>query len=73
MKSGKSDNNTMKTDIGKAVTGIMIIPVIAEGKSNQVIDLENILIIRGTNRQKTHTPHTHHTHIHIHTHTSTHR
>jgi hypothetical protein len=37
MKNIKSDINSIKPDNGKAVTGIMIIPVIAEGKSNQVI------------------------------------
>jgi hypothetical protein len=37
MKNIKSDINSIKSDTEKAVTGIMIIPVIAEGKSNQVV------------------------------------
>lgn len=36
MKDVKSDINSIKPDNLKAVTGIMIIPVIADGKSNQV-------------------------------------
>ena len=67
MKSTKSDSNTIKTDTGKAVTGMMIIPVISEGKSNQVIELDDSMIIKSTNT------HTHmHTHTHTHTHTCTH-
>ena len=65
MKSTKSDHNTMKMDNGKAVTGIMIIPVIAEGKSNQVIDLDDSMIIKSTNIHA----HSLYTHTHTHTHT----
>ena len=41
MNNIKSDINSIKSDNGKAVTGIMIIPVIAEGKSNQVIAIND--------------------------------
>ena len=46
MKNIMSDINSIKPDNGKAVTGIMIIPVIAEGKSNQVIALYDWIIDR---------------------------